>query len=68
MLRYVERDGWLRKIIARGSGHSDGMRLYDITAHGLEVGRISASTQSKDSARAFRRKILVLEPQPGDDR
>ena len=40
--RYVELEGHLRKVMTvvkmRGSAHSQELRLYDVTEHGLEVG------------------------------
>jgi circadian clock protein KaiC len=40
--RYVEIEGRMQKVMTvikmRGSAHSRDLRLYDVTAHGLEVG------------------------------
>ncbi len=40
--RYVEIDGRLRRMLVvvktRGSRHSEDIRLYDVTEHGLEIG------------------------------
>jgi circadian clock protein KaiC len=41
--RYVEMEGEVRKVMTvikmRGSDHSKELRLYDVTAHGLEMGK-----------------------------
>jgi circadian clock protein KaiC len=42
MQRYIELQGKLRRVLSvvkiRGSAHSDEMRLYDITAGGIQIG------------------------------
>ncbi|MEO9254285.1 MAG: ATPase domain-containing protein [Tepidiformaceae bacterium] len=64
MLRYVEIDSQLRKIItvvkARGSEHSQDIRMFEVTSHGLEIGEKPVDYEGLLTGVASRRARMAL--------